>query len=331
MSWDQRGHGDSTHAVLYSWSADVRDAVCGARLGDRRCRCPSSGHSKGGSLMLELADALPHRVEPPRQPRRAAVDPQHARRRRPRAHPDAPRRAARPGSITARRWPTSCAGRAPSTSWPNAGARMNTRLPIEWLRYLVTVGAERSRRRLALEARSGAALRWVRSVEPRVVDGAPSRHRGARSWACSALETEAMGWGTLPEDVEPYLPAGRPVRGARRRRPLRPHRAAASASPTSSWSSWRDGTSYRRRLTPRTDRAGPAPPALARRRAGRCCCCTGWASAPPRRFPATSRPGREPIVGLDFTGHGGSTIPVGGRLHRRDPDGRRRHGAAPPR
>ena len=27
VCWDQRGHGDSDHAVLYNWDADVRDAL----------------------------------------------------------------------------------------------------------------------------------------------------------------------------------------------------------------------------------------------------------------------------------------------------------------
>ena len=27
VSWDQRGHGDSDHAALYSWDADLRDAL----------------------------------------------------------------------------------------------------------------------------------------------------------------------------------------------------------------------------------------------------------------------------------------------------------------
>ena len=27
VSWDQRGHGDSEHAVLYNWEADCRDAL----------------------------------------------------------------------------------------------------------------------------------------------------------------------------------------------------------------------------------------------------------------------------------------------------------------
>ena len=39
---DQRGHGDSDHAALYSWDADARDAARGARLDHARARCPSS-------------------------------------------------------------------------------------------------------------------------------------------------------------------------------------------------------------------------------------------------------------------------------------------------
>src|SRR4030095_14363947 len=27
VAWDQRGHGDSDYAALYSWETDVRDAV----------------------------------------------------------------------------------------------------------------------------------------------------------------------------------------------------------------------------------------------------------------------------------------------------------------
>src|SRR3954447_17874836 len=61
VAWDQRGHGDSQHADLYSWEADIRDAVAvldTVSLG----AVPIIGHSKGGSLMLQLANACPHRV-----------------------------------------------------------------------------------------------------------------------------------------------------------------------------------------------------------------------------------------------------------------------------
>ena len=61
VSWDQRGHGDSQHAHLYSWEADLRDAAAVAdSIGFEAI--PVVGHSKGGALMLQLADALPHRV-----------------------------------------------------------------------------------------------------------------------------------------------------------------------------------------------------------------------------------------------------------------------------
>ena len=42
VSWDQRGHGDSEHAALYSWEADLRDAVVRVRLRERPDRCRSS-------------------------------------------------------------------------------------------------------------------------------------------------------------------------------------------------------------------------------------------------------------------------------------------------
>ena len=53
VAWDQRGHGDSEHAVLYSWDADVRDALAVLDSTTRR-PIPFVGHSKGGSLMTQL-------------------------------------------------------------------------------------------------------------------------------------------------------------------------------------------------------------------------------------------------------------------------------------
>src|SRR5688500_988120 len=61
VSWDHRGPGDSEHAALYSWEADLRDAVeVFDSIGPGPL--PIVAHSKGGSMMLQLADALPHRV-----------------------------------------------------------------------------------------------------------------------------------------------------------------------------------------------------------------------------------------------------------------------------
>ena len=60
VSWDARGHGDSEHAVLYSWEADVRDSLAVLDTVTRH-PVPFVGHSKGGGLMMQLADAMPHR------------------------------------------------------------------------------------------------------------------------------------------------------------------------------------------------------------------------------------------------------------------------------
>src|SRR5205814_10293014 len=60
VSWDQRGHGDSDHAVLYSWDGDVRDALTVLDSTTRQ-PIPFVGHSKGGSVVMQLAEALPHR------------------------------------------------------------------------------------------------------------------------------------------------------------------------------------------------------------------------------------------------------------------------------
>jgi len=53
VAWDQRGHGDSEHAALYSWAADV----CDARVVlDSTSSEPvhAVGHSKGGSILMAL-------------------------------------------------------------------------------------------------------------------------------------------------------------------------------------------------------------------------------------------------------------------------------------
>ena len=60
VAWDQRGHGDSDHAPLYGWDADIRDAMAVMDAVTQR-PAPVIGHSKGGSLMIQLADAQPYR------------------------------------------------------------------------------------------------------------------------------------------------------------------------------------------------------------------------------------------------------------------------------
>src|SRR3954451_16155751 len=50
IAWDQRGHGDSDHAALYGWDADLRDAMAVMDEISAGRPAPVLGHSKGGSL-----------------------------------------------------------------------------------------------------------------------------------------------------------------------------------------------------------------------------------------------------------------------------------------
>ena len=61
VSWDQRGHGDSDRAELYSWDADLRDSLAVFDEVSPRRPVPVIGHSKGGGMMIQLADAQPYR------------------------------------------------------------------------------------------------------------------------------------------------------------------------------------------------------------------------------------------------------------------------------
>ena len=61
VSWDHRGHGDSDHAALYSWQADLRDALA-VMDSVSHDPMPIVGHSKGGGVCMQLTEARPHRV-----------------------------------------------------------------------------------------------------------------------------------------------------------------------------------------------------------------------------------------------------------------------------
>ena len=205
VSWDQRGHGDSEHAALYSWDADVRDGLV-VLDSTTAGAAPVVGHSKGGGLMLQFAEALPHRVshlvniDGLPSPRPAPDIADHERSRlmagELAARLDHRRRAAdqqrRPGTVDdlARR-----------------RGRMNPRLPFEWLRYLVTVGARRD------------ADGWRWKIDPMLRMGGFGPWRSEwnleRMLSISVpmlgilgLEKEEMGWGTTPAGVQPYLPDG---------------------------------------------------------------------------------------------------------------------------
>ncbi len=200
VSWDHRGHGDSDRAALYSWDADLRDALAVlATLGS--APLPVVGHSKGGGLLSHLCAAFPERFShfvnidglPSPTPRRDRRLDRVAHLR---------------GYLDLRR-AAHTAGRRPGTleELAQRRARMNPRLPIAWLRYLVTVGATR------------AADGWRFKLDPMMSWGPtgpwqPSWGlRGLRALRVPMLAllgaiAEPMGWGTDPEAVRPYLPEG---------------------------------------------------------------------------------------------------------------------------
>ncbi len=203
ISWDQRGHGDSEHAALYSWDADLRDAV---RVLESVTSAPAPvvGHSKGGGLMMALGDVRPDRVSalinldglpskrtvpdmPDRQRRRMMADEMSARLDYRRKSHDNVRR---PGTIE---------------ELAQRRAKMNPRLDMDWLRYLVTVGA----------AESEDGWRWKLDPSMRFGGFGPYRPEWSLArlpglrvpfMAVLGLEVEEMGWGTEPGDVEDWFP-----------------------------------------------------------------------------------------------------------------------------
>jgi pimeloyl-ACP methyl ester carboxylesterase len=205
VGWDQRGHGDSAHTVLYSWDADLRDALAvldsiGAEP------LPVLGHSKGGGLMLQLAEARPHQVShlvnlDGLPSKRSSPDVSERDRTRLLASElqswlDHRRRVAeavrKPGSIDdlARR-----------------RQRMNPRLSIDWLRYLVPIGAREEpdgwRWKIDTALRFGGFGPWRPEWSMWRLPALPMP-----VMAVLGLTVEEMGWGTQPEDVQPFLPPG---------------------------------------------------------------------------------------------------------------------------
>lgn len=205
VGWDQRGHGDSDRAAMTSWGADIRDAVAVMASVTHRA-APVVGHSKGGSLVMHLADERPHLVShlvnldglPSKLGMPDVSD--HARTRLLTEELE--------GWLDHRRV-TATAQRRPGTVEELAQRRhkLNPRLPIEWLRYLVTIGAR--------EGPDG--WRWKLDPAMRFGGFGPWRPEwtlfrmaglGMPFLGVLGLELEDMGWGTVPADVEPWLPPG---------------------------------------------------------------------------------------------------------------------------
>jgi pimeloyl-ACP methyl ester carboxylesterase len=203
VSWDHRGHGDSEHAALYSWDADVRDALA---VLDSTTDRPVAviGHSKAGGLLTQLIEACPGRVT-----KFVNIDGLPS----PRPHPDVAEHER--VSLVARelaarldhRRRAATLLRKPGTldELAERRGRMNPRLSREWLRHLVSVGARRDpdgwRWKIDPTLRFGGfgpwRPEWSLERMPRL---------GVPMLGIIGLEPEAMGWGTSEEEVRPYLP-----------------------------------------------------------------------------------------------------------------------------
>ena len=223
--------------------------LLGRRPPRRRWRCstpsarrpiPVVGHSKGGALHAAAGRRPAAPGEPPGQPRRPAVVPL--------AGPTCPTTTAR-GCSTASSARGSTTGAVAGDQGPpprhhrRAGRAPRPHEPPPRPGVAALPRAHR-RRRAPTTAGAGRSTRRCASAGS--ARGAPSgRWRGCPSLGMPVLcvlglETEVMGWGTLPEDVVPNLPRRRPLRAARRRRPLRPHREARRRRRPRSWSSSRE-------------------------------------------------------------------------------------------
>jgi pimeloyl-ACP methyl ester carboxylesterase len=209
VTWDQRGHGDSDHAALYGWDADIRDAVTVMSATTSR-PAPVVGHSKGGALMIQLAEAQPfrfsHLVNLDGIPSRRNV-PDVAEHERTRML------AGDIGGWLDHRRRTATSARYPGTveELARRRAKMNPRLSNEWLRHLVTLGAHQD------DAADPASWRWKLDPSMRFGGFGPWRPE----WTLTRLpglampflgvlgeEVEEMSWGTVPKHVRPFLPPG---------------------------------------------------------------------------------------------------------------------------
>lgn len=205
ISWDQRGHGDSEHAALYNWEADQRDAVAVLKSVTNNA-VPVVGHSKGGGVMMALADVRPDLVSA-----LVNLDGLPSKRTMPDVA-DRDRTRLMAADLIQRldyRHHAHEAVRKPGTveELAKRRARMNPRLDHDWLKYLVSVGAQ--------ESEDG----WRWKLDPTMRFGGFGPYRP--EWSLFRLPglavpflgilggvQEDMGWGTERVDVEQWLPHG---------------------------------------------------------------------------------------------------------------------------
>lgn len=205
VAWDHRGHGDSEHAALYSWDADIRDALS-VMASVTDAPAPVVAHSKGGALMMQLAEASPYRIA-----RIVNIDGMPSKRRMPDVpdHDQSRMLAADIASWLDHRHDAPNAIRKPGTleDLAHRRAKMNPRLSIEWLEYLVTVGARRD----------DDGWRWKLDPTMRFGGFGPWRPEWS-SLRMAALSVpflgllgtvdEPMGWGARARDILPWIPRG---------------------------------------------------------------------------------------------------------------------------
>ncbi|MEY2423430.1 MAG: hypothetical protein QOI95_3497 [Acidimicrobiaceae bacterium] len=332
VSWDQRGHGDSDHAVLYSWDSDVRDALAVLDSTTRE-PVPFVGHSKGGSVVMQMAEAMPHRCT-----HLVNLDGLPSRR----SWPDVPdHERTRLLASELRAWLDHRA--AASSKERKTGTiddlakrrqRMNPRLTLEWLRYLVTVGAREDapgqfRWKLDPIMRFGGFGPWRPEWSMMRMPGLAMPVLGVLG-----LVGESMGWGTQPEDVAHFLPPGGvlvPLEDSGHFVHIEHPRRVADlvldfigAPPVrASWGPVGEGTPAPDRATRPTAPAAPiirlrharAELALHELQAGQgraLLLLHGLAERSPDVLPPHLAGWPGPVFALDFVGHGLSTVPHGG-------------------
>jgi pimeloyl-ACP methyl ester carboxylesterase len=205
VSWDQRGHGDSQHAPMYAWDADLRDALAVVDSVTSE-PLPVAGHSKGGAVMVQFAAALPHRasalVNLDGLPGRGSMpDVADHERTKLLAGDLAGWLDFRRTVATRERRPDTLEGLA------DRRAVMNPRLSTEWLRYLVSVGARNDtdgwRWKIDPSLRFGGFGPWRPEWAMARLPGL-----GVPMLAVLGRQPELMGWSTPTDEIEPNLPPG---------------------------------------------------------------------------------------------------------------------------
>ncbi len=204
VSWDHRGHGDSEHAALYNWPADLRDAL--AVLNSTTDEAVALvGHSKGAGLLLDLCLLLPERFS--HFVNMDGLGSARTRRRRPDLTQDdrVQGRSAILVKWLDHRRQAATGVRRPGTLEELAARRgkMNPRLPPDWLRYLVTAGARRDPDGWRWKLDPG--MRW--GVGPFRPDWTLDRLNEVRVPMLALVSTieEPMGWGASAEELRTYL------------------------------------------------------------------------------------------------------------------------------